>query len=175
MIQRIQPSTTHKRKDLTAAQKASSVTTTQNKTEGVKKRRMRRSCTCGTCVVSEGDSRRWTRSTGMKNTTDIALSSWHTAYQLIMNQGGKYVDTLLQLASQSNSLLTQKEVEQVDLLIDKCVAVLPECDKATFVRVLASFLRLFLYCPLVSTEVFYRRYYGILKEGFLFKTKNGPQ
>jgi hypothetical protein len=92
-----------------------------------------------------------------------------------MSQGGKYVEALLQLANQTSSLLTHKEVEQADVLLDKCIGFLQECERALFVKVLTSFFRLFLHCPFASTEVFYKKYYAILKEGFVLKGKNAVQ
>ncbi len=84
------------------------------------------------------------------------------------------MEAILQLANQTNNLLTPKEVEQVDVLLDKCIAFMQEYERGLFVKVLTSFLRLFVHCPYASTEVFYKKYYAILKEGMV-KGKNAGQ
>jgi hypothetical protein len=93
-----------------------------------------------------------------------------------MNQPAiKYLEGLHLLASQTSNLLTNKEVEQVESLVEKCISTLSDFDKASFVKLLISFFKLFLHCPFTNTEMFYKKYYILLKEGFQSKSKNPNQ
>lgn len=90
-------------------------------------------------------------------------------------QGNKYCESFCQFSNQASSLLSPKELEQIDALLEKSISSLGEADKATYVKLLTSFFKLFLLCPFANTEMFYKKYYAILKEGFQSKSKNPIQ